>query len=85
MSGGPLVNDRGQLVGVNTLVPGSKTTGQYAAVSSNYLERRIAQLKRGPGNLLVGWKDQHACHGRMLKIAGRVLVSHGAPGEHHHG
>jgi S1-C subfamily serine protease len=85
MSGGPLVNDRGQLVGVNTLVPGAKTTGQYAAVSSNYLERRIAQLKRGRGNLLVGWQDQHACHGRMLKIANRVLVSHGAPGEHHHG
>ena len=71
--------------GALTLVPGAPATGQFAAVSSNYLERRIAELKRGPGGLLVGWKDQHACHGRMLKIANRVLVSHGAPGAHHHG
>ena len=84
MSGGPLVNDRGQLVGVNTLVPGSKTTGQFAAVSSTYLARRIKELKQGPGGALIGWKDQHACHGRMLKIANHVLVSHGAPGGHHH-
>jgi S1-C subfamily serine protease len=85
MSGGPLVNDRGELVGVSTLVPGATPSGQFAAVSSSYLKRRIAQLKSGAGGLLVGWKDQHACHGKMLKIANRVLVSHGAPGGHEHG
>jgi S1-C subfamily serine protease len=84
MSGGPLVNDRGELVGVSTLVPGAPTTGQYAAVSSSYLKRRISELKPGEGGLLAGWKDQHACHGKMIKIANRVLVSHGAPGEHEH-
>jgi S1-C subfamily serine protease len=83
MSGGPLVNDRGELVGVSTLVPGAPPSGQFGAVSSNYLKRRISQLKPGPGGL-IGWKDQHACHGRMLKIANRVLVTHGAPGEHEH-
>jgi S1-C subfamily serine protease len=85
MSGGPLVNDRGELVGVSTLVPGTTPSGQFAAVSSSYLKRRIAQLKPGAGGLLVGWKDQHACHGQMLKIANRILVSHGAPTEHEHG
>jgi serine protease Do len=85
MSGGPLVNDRGELVGVSTLVPGSPPSGQFAAVSSNYLNRRISALKPGAGGLLVGWKDQHACHGKMLKIANRILVTHGAPGEHEHG
>jgi S1-C subfamily serine protease len=85
MSGGPLVNDRGELVGVSTLVPGTTPSGQFAAVSINYLKRRISELKPGAGGLLVGWKDQHACHGKMLKIANRVLVTHGAPGEHEHG
>jgi S1-C subfamily serine protease len=85
MSGGPLVNDRGELVGVSTLVPGTTPSAPFAAVSSNYLKRRISELKSGAGGLLGGWKDQHACHGQMLKIANRVLVSHGAPGEHEHG
>jgi S1-C subfamily serine protease len=85
MSGGPLVNDRGQLVGVSTLVPGAPSTGQFAAVSSSYLKRRIQELKPDASGLFGGWKDQHACHGKMTKIANRVLVSHGAPGEHEHG
>jgi S1-C subfamily serine protease len=83
MSGGPLVNDRGELVGVSTLVPGTTPSGQFAAVSSNYIKRRISELKPS-ANGFQGWMDQHACHGRMLKIANRVLVSHGAPGEHGH-
>jgi S1-C subfamily serine protease len=85
MSGGPLVNDRGKLVGVSTLVPGAPTTGQFAAVSSSYLKRRISELEPGARGSPIGWKDQHACHGQMIKIANRVLVSHGAPAEHHHG
>jgi S1-C subfamily serine protease len=85
MSGGPLVNDRGQLVGVSTLVPGAPSTGQFGAVSSSYLTRRIRELKPNAKGEYAGWKDQHACHGMMIKIANRVLVSHGAPGEHEHG
>jgi S1-C subfamily serine protease len=85
MSGGPLVNDRGQLVGVSTLVPGAPSSGQFGAVSSSYLTRRIRELKPNAEGEYVGWKDQHACHGMMSKIANRVLVSHGAPGEHEHG
>jgi S1-C subfamily serine protease len=85
MTGGPLVNDRGQLVGVSTLVPGAPSTGQFAAVSSSYLKRRIKELTPDARGELAGWKDQHACHGRMIKIANRVLVSHGAPSEHEHG
>jgi S1-C subfamily serine protease len=86
MSGGPLVNDRGELVGISTVVPGaSSSSGQFAAVSSSYLAKRMAELKPGPGSLFVGWKGEHACHGRMLKIANRVLVSHGAPAAHEHG
>jgi putative serine protease PepD len=87
MSGGPLVNDRGELVGINTIVPtasGAAPTGPSAAVGVNYLKRRIEELKPDKRGILIGWKDQHACHGQMLEIASRVLVSHGAPGEHEH-
>jgi S1-C subfamily serine protease len=84
MSGGALVNDRGRFVGLLTLVPGEPSTGVFAAVSSDYLYQRIAQLKEGRNGRLRGWKDQHRCHGKMLTIAGRVLVSHGPPGKHEH-
>jgi serine protease Do len=82
MSGGPLVNDKGELIGVSIMVPGAATSGAFAAVSSNYLAKRMTELKPGPGSLFVGWKGEHACHGQMVKIANRVLVSHGAPTQH---
>lgn len=84
MSGGPLVNDRGQLVGLLTLVPGSPASGPVAAVSSDYLTKRMAELEETPTGIRVGWKAQHACHRAMMKIANRVLVRHGAPSEHGH-
>lgn len=77
MSGGPLVNDRGELVGLATFVPDEKETGTWAAVSSDYLKKRLTELAGSEGKTFVGWKDQHACHGRMAKIANKVLVSHG--------
>lgn len=82
MSGGPLVNDRGELVGLATFVPDEKATGTWAAVSSDYLKLRLGELEGSEGKLFVGWKDQHACHGRMLKIADKVLVRHGDSGGH---
>jgi S1-C subfamily serine protease len=82
MSGGPLVNARGELVGLLTLVPGQRTPGPDAAVSSDYLRDEMAKLDEAPSGTFTGWKDQHACHTAMLKIADRVLVSHGPPGEH---
>jgi S1-C subfamily serine protease len=87
MSGGPLVNDRGEFVGVNVIVPtasGAPPAGPSAAVSSNYLKRRIEELEPNKRGILIGWKDQHSCHGQMLEIASRVLVSHGAAGHEHH-
>jgi S1-C subfamily serine protease len=82
MSGGPLVNNRGQLVGLLTLVPGETAPGPEAAVSSDYVAKQIAQLKEDRKGALSGWQKQHACHQAMLKIANRVLVAHGPPGQH---
>jgi S1-C subfamily serine protease len=91
MAGGPLVDNRGRLVGLITLVPGHASSAPYAAVSSHYIMQRMSELEPAPGGELSGWEDQHACHGQMQKIAERVWVSHGAakkgemPDEHAHG
>ena len=82
MSGGPLVNARGELVGLLTLVPGAPVHGPDAAVSSDYLAKEMAKLDEQPDGTFVGWKDQHRCHRAMVKIANRVLVRHGPPKEH---
>jgi S1-C subfamily serine protease len=82
MSGGPLVNARGELVGLLTLVPGKRIAGPDAAVSSDYLKSEMAKLEEQRSGTFIGWKGQHACHRAMLKIANRVLVRHGPPEEH---
>jgi hypothetical protein len=82
MSGGPLVDSRGDLVGLLTLVPGERIPGPDAAVSSDYLSGEIDKLHEKADGTLTGWKDQHRCHQAMLKIADRVLVYHGPPEQH---
>ena len=82
MSGGPLVNARGELVGLLTLVPGQPVPGPDTAISSDYLAEEMAKLDEKPDGTFVGWKDQHACHSAMIKIANRVLVRHGPPKDH---
>lgn len=48
-SGGPLFNDRGELVGINSLSNSStpRVEGQYYAISSNHARPLIEQLRRG--------------------------------------
>ena len=82
MTGGPLVNDRGELVGLDVVIPGEASSGPYNAVSSNYIKKRLGELRPAKNGLLAGWKDQHKCHGQMFKIANKVLVSHGGHGGH---
>jgi S1-C subfamily serine protease len=84
MTGGPLVNSQGELVGLDVVIPGESTSGPYSAVTSDYIKRRLGQLRPGKGSALVGWSDQHKCHGQMFKIANKVLVSHGGHGAHGH-
>jgi S1-C subfamily serine protease len=84
MSGGPLVNARGDLEGLLILVPGERTSGPNAAVTSDYLSGELDKLHEKSDGTLTGWKDQHACHRAMIRIANRVLVSHGPPEQHDH-
>jgi S1-C subfamily serine protease len=53
-SGGPLVNDRGQLVGMNSL-GASDLHGEAWAISSDEISRLLPQLKAGKSSDYVGW------------------------------
>jgi S1-C subfamily serine protease len=73
-SGSPLLNEHGQVVGLNTLVgyphgEGSRPDQQYA-MASNEIYRLLRQLSAGPESSLSGWRDEHRCHRAMASIAG---------------
>jgi S1-C subfamily serine protease len=79
MSGGPLVNSRGELVGLNTVVAGGEhvESGPWAALPSDYLKKRLAELKPGGAHLFVGWEREHMrCHHELRKLSDSVMKSH---------
>lgn len=53
-SGGPLLNQKGQVIGVNTL-GGSGTQGQYYSISIDYAKRVLPDLEAGQSHALMGW------------------------------
>ena len=76
-TGGPLVNDRAQLVGLNTVLE-EGGDGPFNAVSSRRVEELLGQLKPGKGSRFSGWGSQHGeCHGVMTELYQERLVSHG--------
>lgn len=83
MSGGPLVNDEGELVGLATLIDtgqgGPTTQAPFSAVSSDHIRKLLDQLEPGEGAAFGGWENEHKCHQAMAKIAQDVYVSHGGP------
>jgi S1-C subfamily serine protease len=82
MSGGPLVNDRGELVGINIFIPGGAHTesGPWEAVPSNYIKKRISELRRGSARRYVGWEREHARCGATLKeLSDETMKSHPKP------
>jgi S1-C subfamily serine protease len=53
-SGGPLLNDRGEVVGINTLSnPDAK--GQFYAISSNAVKQALPALSEGHNKGYAGW------------------------------
>jgi len=58
-SGGPLLNDRGQLVGVNTLgnegTEEQQVQGQYYAISTNHIKPLLPDLLAGRSQAHPGW------------------------------
>lgn len=67
-SGGPLVNLRGEVVGLNTYVMGKAETGMLPfAVPVNYLKRHLGEFLRG--EVL----DEEALRRRMPRIGAEVV------------
>ena len=58
-SGGPLVNSKGELIGINTLgntQQGGRTIqGQYYAISSDRINTLLPNLEAGKSQAYVGW------------------------------
>lgn len=78
-TGGPLVNDRGQLVGLNTVLE-EGGNGPSKAVSNRRLEELLGKLKPGSGSRFQGWGGEHGeCHAAMAQLSEQQLVSHGGP------
>jgi S1-C subfamily serine protease len=66
-SGGPLVNDKGELVGINTLRSVADKPGQFFAITSSYAKKIIPTLKAGEDIDYVGWNI----------VPGSLLVKYG--------
>lgn len=55
-SGGPLLNTKGEVVGINTLGSSGKIQGQFYAISSNHAQPMLAGLAAGDKKNDPGWK-----------------------------
>jgi S1-C subfamily serine protease len=81
-SGSPVIDTRGQMVGLNTLVAHPRRTaleGVEYALTSNYIRTRLRELRPGVGGALGGWGDEHdACHTALHNLIGKGHTQPGA-------
>jgi S1-C subfamily serine protease len=54
-SGGPLLNEQGEVIGINTLTNEGRTQGQYYAIGIKYASRLLADLEAGKSHSYIGW------------------------------
>ncbi|HEY3019204.1 MAG TPA: serine protease [Solirubrobacteraceae bacterium] len=85
-AGSPVLDGEGRMIGLNTLVghPRSPTVeGIEYALTSDYIARRLGQLRPGVGGALGGWGAEHsACHASLHNLIGKghILVPNSAAG-----
>jgi S1-C subfamily serine protease len=74
-SGSPLLNAKGEMIGLNTLVDHPSvpdTVGIEYALPSNYVKKRMDELRPGSGGSLGGWEGEHnECHAALRKLIGK--------------
>ena len=64
-TGGPLVDGHGQLVGMALAGTAGDLGSPTRVLSTNAIDTRMAELRRGPRTLYVGWRSQYTCAGRL--------------------
>jgi S1-C subfamily serine protease len=74
-SGSPLLSPSNEMIGVNTLVAHPREAdsppGVEYALTSNYIRRRLGELRPGKGGAFGGWQAEHnACHAALHKLIG---------------
>jgi putative serine protease PepD len=74
-SGSALLNEQGELIGLNTLVDHPSdpdTEGIQYALNSNYVKKRMDELRPSSGGALGGWESEHNdCHAALRKLIGK--------------
>jgi len=79
-SGGPLLNAKGEVIGVNTLTNEGQTQGQYYAIAIAYAARLLPDLEAGRSHAYIGWDLAHLTgeHNPALKEQLTASFEHSA-------
>jgi S1-C subfamily serine protease len=65
ISGGPVIDQAGRLVGMAQAMNAPRVDGPAVAVPWAEIRRRLDLLQPGPRSVYVGWADQYRCVGRQ--------------------
>jgi len=72
ISGGPVVDQAGRLVGMAQAMNAPRFDGPAVAVPWSEIRLRLAQLKPGARSVYVGWAQQYRCVGRQDAYARKM-------------
>jgi S1-C subfamily serine protease len=65
VSGGPVIDPAGRLVGMAQAMNAPRVEGPAVTVPWDEIRQRLKQLQPGPRSVYVGWANQYRCVGRQ--------------------